>query len=162
MHAEVWTFVARAARDITARRLRVVEIGAREVNGSVRPIFEGHDYTGVDLAPGPGVDIIDDGALFGESGVYDIGICCETLEHSRVGSEIVANLRRIVRPGGLLIITCATEPRPPHSGVDGGPLRAGEFYANVPPRALLSALDGCPYINLEIERGDLRAIATVS
>lgn len=162
MHGEVWTFVARAARDITARRLRVVEIGSRDVNGSVRPIFAGHEYTGVDRASGPGVDVVGDGATFGEAGAYDLGLCCETLEHAANAADIVANLCRIVRPGGLLIVTCATDPRAPHSGVDGGPLRDGEHYANVPPACLLHWLDGCVYLNLEVERGDLRAIAQVA
>lgn len=163
MHEAAWNFIARAARDITARRLRIVELGSREVNGSVRPIFAGHDYTGVDIAPGPGVDVVADGATYGDDDAYDLAICCETLEHASDPAAIVANMRRIVRSGGLLLITAATDPRRPHSAVDGALLRDNEPYANVQPASLHDWLHECPYVNVEIERGhgDIRAIAMV-
>ena len=161
MHAEAFNFVARAARDITARQLKIVELGSRDVNGSVRPLFAGHDYTGLDIAPGDGVDVVADGAEWGETATYDLGLCLEVLEHAPNAGAIVANLRRIVRPGGMLIITAATEPRPPHSGTDGGPLPEGEYYCNIAPEWLMRMLRTCPYRNVEVERGDIRAIATV-
>ena len=40
---------------------RIIEVGALNVNGSVRPILEQYkpkQYVGVDLVKGPGVDII--------------------------------------------------------------------------------------------------------
>jgi hypothetical protein len=39
-----------------------------------------------------------------------------------------------------LILTCAGPGRPPHSGVDGGPLRPGEHYANPDPADLYACL----------------------
>lgn len=160
MHAEAFAFINRVARDITARRLRIVEIGSRDVNGSVRPIFAGHDYTGVDAAPGPGADVVADGAAWGDEAAYDLGLCCETLEHTAEAGAVVANLRRIVRPGGLLILTAAGEGRAPHSAVDGGPVRPGEYYANVTPAMLAAWTAGCPYVNVEVDRraGDIRAV----
>lgn len=153
----------RLTRELTARRFGVVEIGARNVNGSVRPLFGGQDYTGVDIAPGNGVDVVADGATFGEPASYDLGLCLETLEHAPTAAAIVANLRRIVRPGGLLILTMATEPRPPHSASDGGGVRPGEYYGNVRPADLLDWLGPCSPVNLEVDRetGDLRATAWV-
>lgn len=164
MHQEVYTYVARITRDLTARRLNVVELGSRDVNGSVRPLFEGCDYTGVDIARGPGVDIVADGATWQPDGEpFDVGLCLEVLEHAPEPTAIVANLRRIVKPGGIVIVTAATDPRAPHSGTDGAALRAGEYYANVPAWALLTWLDGCPYVSVEVDlgHGDVRALARV-
>ena len=37
---------------------RVLEVGSLDINGSVRPIFTDCEYVGLDLGPGPGVDVI--------------------------------------------------------------------------------------------------------
>jgi SAM-dependent methyltransferase len=137
MHSNTFYFVQRLTRELTARRFSVVELGS------------------------PGVDVVADGATWGETGVYDLGLCLETLEHAPTAPEIVANLRRLVRPGGLLILTMATDPRAPHSAVDGAALHPGEYYGNVRPADLIEWLHGCTPIAIEIDRahGDLRATA---
>lgn len=166
MHQEAFAFIARAARDVVARRLRIIEIGSRDVNGSIRPVFAGHEYTGLDIEAGEGVDVVADGATWGETAAFDLGVCCEVLEHAPNAAEIVANLRRIVRPGGLLLLTAATHGRHPHS-VNGcymdGPEPYPEYYRNVDPGDLHRWLDGCPYVNVEVDtpRGDVRAVATL-
>lgn len=162
-HGSVYFYVQRLTRELTARRFGVVEIGARDVNGSVRPLFAGQDYTGVDIAPGNNVDVVADGATFGEAGAYDLGLCLETLEHAPNAGAIVANLCRIVRPGGLVIVTAATDPRAPHSAVDGAGLRDGEHYGNIAPADLLTWLAPCDSVTLELDRGhgDVRACGWV-
>ena len=37
---------------------KIVDLGAMNVNGSYRQLFPGGDYFGVDLEPGPGVDVV--------------------------------------------------------------------------------------------------------
>ena len=57
----------------------------------------------------------------------------------------------------------ATEPRAPHSAVDGGPLRHGEYYRNVEPDVLRAQLltAGAEAVTLHVDRwrGDLYARA---
>ena len=121
---------------------RVLEIGARDVNGSVRPLFGPCTYVGLDIAPGPGVGVIADAgswdpvADIGYRGpvVFDTVVCCEVLEHADNARAIVRNAFRLLTDGGLFIMTCAGDGRGPHSAVDGGPLRPGEFYHNVGTR----------------------------
>lgn len=162
-HLNTFVYVQRITRELTARRFGVVELGSRDVNGQVRHLFAGQDYTGVDIAPGNNVDVVADGATFGEPAAYDLGLCLETLEHAPNAAAIVANLRRIVRPGGLLILTMATDPRAPHSAEDGLTVRPGEYYGNVTPADLIDWLGPCSPITVEIDRidGDLRATAWV-
>ena len=52
-------WVERVARKIGPQGKRVLEVGSYDVNGSVRPLFEGaKQYIGIDSRPGPGVDLV--------------------------------------------------------------------------------------------------------
>lgn len=90
---------------------RVLEVGARDVNGSFRPIAEALGpalYVGVDIAPGPGVDLICDAvelaARFGAAS-FDVVITTEMLEHVADWQAVAWNLVAVLRPGGWLILT---------------------------------------------------------
>jgi hypothetical protein len=76
----------------------------------------------------------------------------------------VRNAAAILRkPGGRLLGTCATHPRAPHSGIDGGPLRDGEFYRNVSGDELVGWAEdaGLRVLVCEehLDRGDLYLVA---
>lgn len=160
MHIEAASFVA-----LTAHRLgpfnRVLELGGRDVNGSVRPYFPGAKYLSVDLAPGPGVDVVADATTYRPTERYDAVVCCEVLEHVPDGDGFVATAWGALKPGGWFILTAACPPRAPHSAVDGGPLRAGEFYKNLTPDVLASWLVGWKDAEIETheDRGDIYATA---
>lgn len=140
---------------------RILDLGGRDVNGSPRLLFPAADYVTVDLVGGPGVDVVGDAGEY--LGVYrfDLVLCLETLEHTPIASDIVANAWRNLRPGGRLIVTCATDPRPPHSGHDGGSLRPGEWYANIAAEELKGWLAPWDEVDIELhpDRGDLYACA---
>jgi hypothetical protein len=53
------------------------------------------------------------------------------LEHVQGPRPLVENLIRCAKPGGDILITCATRNRAPHSAHDGGPLRVDEHYRNI-------------------------------
>jgi SAM-dependent methyltransferase len=130
MHGPAFGWVARTLKDVPPRRA-VVEVGARDLNGSVRQLFMGATYVGIDVQDGVGVDVVADGATYEPPFVPDTVVCCEVLEHAENAPEIVQNAFRMLAPGGLFLMTCATDPRAPHSADDGGPVRPGEFYRNV-------------------------------
>ena len=90
---------------------RVLEVGALDVNGSVRGDIVAlgpAEYVGIDIRPGPGVDVICDAgdlvARFGEN-AFDIVISTELLEHARDWRRIVSNIKRVTKPDGLLIVS---------------------------------------------------------
>jgi len=134
MHVQAYQFVASA---ITAYpeivRGDVVEIGGRNINGSVRPLFlQARSYLSTDLAPGRGVELVVDArepSSFAVNSVETI-VCCEVLEHTPP-EPILRNVASWLKPGGYLIATMATEGRAAHSGLDGGALRKDEYYENV-------------------------------
>jgi SAM-dependent methyltransferase len=117
----------------------VLEIGSLDINGSVRKFFSGTKYTGVDVGPGPGVDEVGQGQLVGHpSGTFDVVISCECMEHNPFWVETVSNMFRMAKPGGLVIVSCATTGRAEHgttrSSTGDSPLSIGigwEYYKNV-------------------------------
>lgn len=94
---------------------RVVDLGAGDVNGSNRHLFAGCEYIGVDAAAGPNVDLVSAAHLapIGD-GTASVVICTEMLEHDPHWEESLAAMRRMLRPGGLLVLTCAAIGRPEH------------------------------------------------
>ena len=158
MHAAAFDWVARHAPTEAAV---VVEVGSRDVNGSVRPIFAFCDrYIGVDIAAGPAVDVVADFLAWDFSGA-DCVVCAEVLEHAPEWDEMVRHMADVVNVAGSVILTAACDPRAPHSAVDGGGLRAGEHYENVDPERLAAVLDEL-FNDVTIDvtpDGDVRAVA---
>lgn len=95
---------------------RLLEIGSYDVNGSIRAIFSSaHEHVGVDLAPGPGVDLVS----FGHDvdlpdASFDATVSGECFEHDPHWPDTLANMARLTRPGGLVAFTCASRGRPEH------------------------------------------------
>ena len=173
MHPEARAFVTAVAAHLPPGP--VLELGARDFNGTVRDLFpsdaEGGApaYTGVDLAPGQGVDVVADAATWCPAPGAPppaVVLCCEVLEHSPAAEAIVRNAHALLAPGGRFVVTAASTGRPPHSAVDGGPLRPGEYYRNVPPGELAGWLREAGFTLEALEnhavRGDVYALARKS
>ena len=142
MHPGAFNFVAYISRCLPPRRT-VCEFGSRDVNGSIRALFPGTRYVGVDGQPGPGVDAVGDAATWKPDPfqLFDIVISTETLEHAPEAEQICRNAYDLLEDGGVFIVTAASIGRTPHSAIDGGTLRHAEFYRNVSPVLLRKWLD---------------------
>jgi SAM-dependent methyltransferase len=89
----------------------ILEVGSRDVNGTVRPVVERAGparYVGVDIEPGPGVDEICDASelvshFAGEQ--FDVVLSTELLEHVHDWRRAVSQMKDVLRPGGTLLIT---------------------------------------------------------
>jgi hypothetical protein len=163
MHFEAQEFVREQAARLSPRF--VVEIGAYNVNGGVRHLFPDCRYIGVDVRPGPDVDVVADGAEWRPDTAPDVVVCCETLEHTPPEKQraIVENAYGMLAPQGTLIVTAATDPRQPHS-IDGELLTLPSNYWNVQELVLLrwlTALDDPRYeVTVDDGRGDLYLVCT--
>jgi hypothetical protein len=153
MHQEAFDWVALALEDLSRPPQSVLEIGSRSINGSVRGLFSGAKYLGIDICEGPGVDLVADGATFTWDGEFDVVVCTEVLEHTRAAEEICRNAVKLTRRGGLFIATCAGPARAPHSAIDGGPLREGEYYGNLERWQLDLWCDGFVWVESCYGRG---------
>lgn len=91
----------------------VIEIGSLDINGSVRQLFDDCEYTGVDLAEGPNVDLV---ALGHETCLadnsFDVAISAECFEHNPFWREAFSEMCRLARE--LVVVTAATHGRPEH------------------------------------------------
>ena len=121
---------------------KVLEVGSLDINGTVRDFFDRPaEYLGVDVGPGPGVDLVVSGADYdGPDDHYDITISAECFEHNPVWRETFANMVRMTRPGGLVVFTCAGKDRPEHgtsrSDIGSSPLTVAlgwDYYKNLEP-----------------------------
>lgn len=140
MHAQAFEFYRAQLADLAP--LSVVEFGACNMNGSVRDAYpQASSWLGVDVQEGPGVDVVADAATWMTSERFAVCVCAEIFEHTPDWRAILETAFSVLAPGGLLVASCATGRRPPHSAVDGGPLRPGEYYANVDPDEMCAALD---------------------
>lgn len=109
MHASVMEWAEKVVDSYGLAGRQTLEVGSYWVNGSVRPLFETDptvQYLGVDSAPGPGVDKLEDieSLSFGD-GEFEVVVSTETLEHVARPWLAVAELARVVKPGGYVVVS---------------------------------------------------------
>jgi SAM-dependent methyltransferase len=150
-HAEQAEFIEIVKRHLPTyfANSRVLEIGALDINGSVRGLFRPSSYIGVDLDAGAGVDLVRPGQLIDlPSESFDCAISLECFEHNPFWLESFVNMLRMTRPGGLVLVTCATTGRREHgtarSSPEASPLTAGrgqQYYRNLTENDFTRRLD---------------------
>jgi hypothetical protein len=97
------------------RNKLVLDIGSLDVNGNNRFLFEDCEYTGIDVAAGPNVDIVTPAHKHDvPNGHYDTIITTEALEHDYHWMATLKAVRRMLKSGGLFLLTCATTGRGEH------------------------------------------------
>jgi SAM-dependent methyltransferase len=87
--------------------LRVADLGSANVNGTYRELFPARvEYTGFDLEPGPGVDIVLDSpyAIPWEDASADVVLSGQMLEHCAQFWRVFTEIARILKPGGLAFV----------------------------------------------------------
>ena len=118
---------------------KVLEVGSLDINGSARSFFSGCDYIGIDVGVGPGVDVVCGGQDYdAPDASFDVVCSFEAMEHNPYWKETFANMIRLLKPGGLLLMSCATAGRPEHgtarSKPGDSPLTIGigwDYYRNL-------------------------------
>lgn len=159
MHEAVTEYVSRNAPDFC----RVLEFGSRDINGSVRDVIRSQRYVGVDVVDGPLVDIVGDASTVNLAELFDVVVSTEVLEHvdDDTAAGICANAWRHLDVDGVFIATMAGIGRHEHSAVDGGHLKAGEFYRNVDAATLAGwlAQAGFRKFSIDIAGRDIRCTA---
>ena len=117
MHIENDQFIRKIIAKFPSafRDAKALGIGTFDVVGSEGQYFSGGDYQGLDLLPGDGVDIVCPAQDYdAPDNTYDTIISSECFEHTPYYKETMINAHRMLKPGGLLLITCATTGRAKH------------------------------------------------
>lgn len=123
MHASVAEFVERTITGKYVTGKMVLEVGSRDINGTVRPYIESLEpacYVGIDARHGDGVDVVYDCERLDElqlhrvnpDGVddllWDLVISVEMLEHTRDWRACMEQLAGAVGPNGWLLLAVRT------------------------------------------------------
>lgn len=104
----------------------ILDIGSRDVNGSLRSVKpEAAAYLGVDLQPGPGVELVlqDPHHLPLDDQSVDIVVSTSCLEHDPLFWLTFGEMLRVLKPGGILYINA-----PSNGGYHGYPFDHWRFY----------------------------------
>jgi SAM-dependent methyltransferase len=113
-------FVRSALTPTDVSGKRVLEVGAYDVNGSIRGVIEAFgpsSYVGTDMKPGPGVDEavrVEDLAMYFREAAFDVVVSTEMLEHVLDWRAAIRNLKAVLRPGGVMILTTRSPGFPFH------------------------------------------------
>jgi len=95
------------ARLITPQHQNILDVGSYNVNGCYRPLFQGKRYVGLDIVPGPNVDVVvtdpyDWKELGGE--LFDVVVSGQCLEHVEYPWRTMEQIARHVAPNGFVCI----------------------------------------------------------
>jgi predicted SAM-dependent methyltransferase len=100
---------------------KVIEVGSKVFDGSVRPLLESYgpkQYVGVDISAGPGVDVLCNAEnlldVF-QPNSFDVVLSTEMLEHVRNWQKVISGLKALTRPEGLICLTTRSHGFPYHA-----------------------------------------------
>ena len=91
---------------IKDENLYVLDVGSKDVNGTFKPLFTGHRYVGLDIIPGPNVDVVTEELYcypFDDE-TFDIVVSGSTIEHVPDMFSWIKEIARITKRGGLVCI----------------------------------------------------------
>ena len=123
----------------------VLEVGSLDINGTVRDFYDTHQYIGVDLDEGNGVDLVGEGQdLDFPDNFFDVAVSAECFEHNPYWLETFINMHRMTSK--FVIFTCASEGRMEHGTTRTTPQNSPftvkwDYYRNLTEQDFTSALD---------------------
>jgi SAM-dependent methyltransferase len=111
---------------VRAESLTVVDIGAQDVNGSLKELVRPpHRYVGVDFVAAPGVDVVldDPYKLPFPDGSVDVVLSSSCFEHSEMFWVLFLEILRILKPAGLFYLNV-----PSNGDIHRFPVDCWRFY----------------------------------
>jgi len=132
--------------------VKVLDVGSLDINGNIKHNFiQPFYYVGLDLGEGPNVDVVCPGHLYESGFKFDVVSSAECFEHDMYYARTLQNMIRLLRPGGLLIFTCASTGRPEHGTLRSSPSDApflpgvdekwANYYKNLTEDDIRSVVD---------------------
>jgi SAM-dependent methyltransferase len=146
-HQQQFDFVSTVAEALPNNfaKCKVLEVGSLNINGSVRQFFTDCDYIGIDLGIGRDVDVICQGQDYdAPDNTFDTVISCECFEHNPAWVATFANMHRMVKPSGLIVMSCATTGRAEHGTKRTSPSDApfcDDYYKNLTEQDFIDNFD---------------------
>jgi SAM-dependent methyltransferase len=130
---------------------KVIEIGSANINGSLRELFTGGEYIGLDVAPYAGVDVVSIAHEYTDKpdGYFDVVFSTSALEHDMFWEKTLRKMVDLLRQGGLMFISVAsTWPEhgcsrhcPEHSLTTKINQEWADYYRNITAGDLAGVID---------------------
>lgn len=115
MHQSVLDWGAAKVAQLKLSKRYVLEVGGLNENGSLRDLFRGA-YVSLDMREGPGVDIVCSAHQMPfDDEIFEVVVCTEMLEHDLAFWLSLAEIGRVLRPGGWLLLTARGNGFPHHA-----------------------------------------------
>jgi SAM-dependent methyltransferase len=141
MHQAVKDFIVNVRKELPHKfRFRsVLEVGSKSINGSPRKYFWFCHYFGIDLSNGKGVNYVGRLSRLYYQGMFtnhsfQVVISTEALEHDKEWDISLGIMYNVLKPNGLMIITCAAPDRQPHGISNSNPSDSpdtNDWYRNI-------------------------------
>jgi|SRR5579862_2699718 len=138
-------------------RVTIVDIGCGEM--PYYPVFAAvaSDYAGADLHPGPGIRYVGPAESLGAPDAsFDVALSTQVLEHTRDPARCVAEMRRVLAPGGLALIS--THGVWPYHPMPGDYWR----WTHEGLRALVAGVGGLEILEILPHRASAACIANMA
>jgi SAM-dependent methyltransferase len=102
-------FVDNYASKISKNKIKVLDVGSYDVNGSYKHLFidDKYEYVGLDMEKGPNVDIVLENPYNWneiETDTYDIVISGQAFEHIEFFWITMSEMTRVLKKNGLICI----------------------------------------------------------
>jgi len=109
-HPAQWLWCEQIKKDHPSffRNKRVLDIGALDINGNNRYLFEDCEYIGLDVVSGPNVDVVSIAHLYMPSAPFDVVLSTNALEHDLYWRETLGAMLTFLKPVGLLFFSVAS------------------------------------------------------
>jgi len=87
--------------------VNVIDFGSRNINGSLKELFEVSNYIGIDIHEGDNVDIVCRAKDFTAVHEIDTVVSASMLEHDEDWLESLLNMYKQLKKGGLMVVSAA-------------------------------------------------------
>lgn len=117
MHKEARNFTIYVKKNFPQffKNCSVLDVGAGDINGNNRFLFDDCKYEGNDVYNAPNITIISKTKdLPFEDESFDVIVSTECFEHDPEYEESLLKMYKLLKPSGLLFFTCASTGRPEH------------------------------------------------
>jgi SAM-dependent methyltransferase len=130
---------------------KVLDVGSLDINGNNRYLFENSSYCGIDIGPGPNVDIITVAHEFNAPNEsFDMIVSTSCFEHDKYYVKTFQKIVNLLRTDGMFLFTVATTGYPEHgtrkTNIQDAPLLSqyndwADYYKNIDEADVRSAIN---------------------